>query len=224
MPAWLAACACVAALAWAGVASAASEGVVRCESADLSRVHCPMDTRNGVDLVRQISENACIRESDWGVDANGVWVARGCRAEFRARGEADLVARQMIRCESSGGRTRSCPVTLRGAPVRLLRQLSALPCRRDESWGTSRNEVWVSRGCKGEFEIGDRDAGFPPGPRLLTCESKDQIRRDCGTTVERGVTLVRQLSGMACEEGRTWGWDAERVWVDKGCRAQFSVE
>ena len=224
MARWMALCVAAAVMALAGRGAVAADGVVRCESSDLRRVHCPMDTRNDVELVRQLSGNACIRESDWGVDAAGVWVARGCRAEFRARDGAVTVSRQMIRCESSGGRTRSCPVALRGAPVRLLRQVSVLPCKRDESWGVGRNAVWVSRGCKGEFEVGDRDAGFPPGPRLLTCESKDQVRRECGTTIERGATLVRQLSGMACEEGRSWGWTPEKVWVDKGCRAQFSVE
>ncbi|MBO9716927.1 MAG: DUF3011 domain-containing protein [Pseudoxanthomonas sp.] len=211
----------------AGASAPAAEqtgDVVRCESEDVRRVHCPMDTAAGVDLVRQLSENACIRESDWGTDGQGVWVARGCRAEFRARTQATAVSRKMIRCESEGGRTHSCPVTLRGAPVRLLRQLSALPCRRDESWAVGRNEIRVSRGCKGEFEIGDRDGGFPPGPRLVTCESKDRIRRSCGTTIEHRATLLRQLSGMPCEEGSSWGWDAERVWVDKGCRGEFSVE
>jgi hypothetical protein len=198
--------------------------VVRCESRDLDRVHCPMDTAAGVDLVRQLSENTCIRESDWGVDEQGVWVARGCRAEFHARTEATTVSRKMVRCESVGGRARSCPVILRGAPVRLLRQLSALPCRRDESWSVGRNEIRVSRGCKGEFEIGDRDGGFPPGPRLVTCESKGRVRRSCGTTIDHGATLHRQLSGMPCEEGSSWGWDAERIWVDKGCRGEFSVE
>lgn len=217
------ACACAAWMAWAGMASAA-EGIVRCESDDLRRVHCPMDTGEGVDMVRQLSGNACIRESDWGVDGEGVWVARGCRAEFRARDTGKPVSRSMIRCESSGGRTHSCAVMLRGAPVRLLRQLSALPCKRDESWGVGRNEVWTSRGCKGEFEIGDRDKGFPPGRRLVTCESKDRIRRTCGTTIEHGAVLHRQLSGMDCEEGRSWGWGAEGIWVDKGCRAEFSVE
>ena len=202
----------------------AAGAVVRCESEGVQRVQCPIDTTGGVDLVRQLSEIPCIREAGGGGDGRGVWVARGCRAEFRARGAPAAVSRRMVRCESSGGRTTSCPVTLRGAPVRLLRQMSALPCRRDESWGVGRNEVWTSRGCKGEFEIGDRDTGFPPGARLLTCESKDRIRRSCGTTIERGAVLYRQLSGAACEEGRSWGWSADGIWVDKGCRAQFSVE
>ncbi|KAF1697815.1 DUF3011 domain-containing protein [Pseudoxanthomonas koreensis] len=211
-------------LAWPVDVAVASNGVVRCESDGMARVHCAMDTGDGVELVRQISEHACIRESDWGVDADGVWVARGCRAEFAARNEASAATRSTIRCESRNGRLNQCPVRLRGAPVRLLRELSAVPCRRDESWGIGRNEVWVSRGCKGEFEIGSRDGGFPPGPRLLTCESKQQQRRSCGTTITHGARLVRQLSGMPCTEGQTWGWDAGRVWVDNGCRAEFSVE
>ena len=75
-------------LAWPVDAPAQSlPEVVRCEADGMARVHCGMDTRQGVDLVRQISESACIRESDWGTDAGGVWVARGCRAEFVARRE-----------------------------------------------------------------------------------------------------------------------------------------
>jgi len=215
------------AAAWLGtapdVAAAGRDGVVRCESGDMRRMHCPMDTAGGVVLVRQLSESPCIRETGWGVDRHGVWVALGCRAEFRPAVAAASVQRQVVRCESSG-RQRSCAVSLRGAPVRLLRQLSAWPCRRGETWGVGRNEVWVSRGCKGEFEVGDRDGGFPPGARLLTCESRDRIRRYCGATIEREARLQRQLSGMPCEQGRNWGWDADGVWVDKGCRAEFRVE
>lgn len=213
--------------AWLPALAAAAASLpdqVVCQSQDARRVRCAMDTSRGVVLARQLSEKACIRESDWGVDAGGVWVARGCRAQFRAPPADTAAIRHVVRCESSGARVRSCAVMLRGAPVRLLRELSRAPCRRGESWDTGRNQIVVSRGCKAEFEIGDAEAGFPPGPRLLTCESRDRRRRSCGTTVEQGVTLVRQLSGAPCEQGQSWGWDAERVWVDRGCRAQFAVE
>src|SRR5690606_4667155 len=216
----------LAASAWPATAARAADlpEQVRCESQDARRVHCPIDTSRGVVLSRQLSQNACIREADWGVDSRGVWVARGCRAEFRAV-PADLSgARHVVRCESRRARVESCPVILRGAPVRLLRELALAPCRRGESWEVGRNEIRVSRGCKGEFEIGDPETGFPPGPRLLECASRDHRRRSCGTTVEREVVLVRQLSSAACVEGVSWGWDAERVWVDEGCRAEFAVE
>jgi len=37
------------------------------------------------------------------------------------------------------------------------------------------------------------------------------------------ATLLRQLSDTACKEGSTWGWDAQGVWVDGGCRGLFRV-
>ena len=207
--------------------------VVTCESRDMGWVHCDIDVSNGVDLIRQLSNNSCIRGSEWGTDRSGVWVTLGCRAEFRARGaETDAVpsaegrkrlVRRVVRCESNG-RPQSCPVRLDGAPVRLLRQLSVLPCREGQGWGYKRNEVWTTRGCQGDFEIGAVDgSGFVDAPRRLSCESKDRRRRFCGASITTGVNLLKQLSGRACEEGRSWGWDKRGIWVDDGCRAEFSV-
>ncbi|WP_406846338.1 DUF3011 domain-containing protein [Stenotrophomonas lacuserhaii] len=208
--------------------------VVRCQSRDLGWVHCDMDVEGGVELVRQLSDNACVRGSEWGTDRSGVWVTLGCRAEFRARGGASAAApgapgvpakvvRRVVRCESNG-RPQSCPVRLEGAPVRLLRQNSRMPCREGHSWGYRRNEIWTTRGCEGDFEIGAADgSGFVDAPRRLTCESKDRRRRFCGASITSGVNLLKQLSGRACEEGRNWGWDKRGIWVDDGCRAEFSV-
>lgn len=215
-------------------ASAAETGyagqVVRCESRDMEWVHCDMPVVNGVDLIRQLSDNSCVRGTEWGTDRSGVWVTLGCRAEFRSRvaagaaqaGQARNV-RRVLRCESNG-RPQNCPVVLQGAPVRLLRQLSSMPCREGHSWGVRRNEVWVTRGCQGDFEIGATDgSGFLDVPRTLVCESKSRQRRFCGATIGKSVRLSRQLSGSPCEEGRGWGWDARGVWVDNGCRAEFQV-
>lgn len=207
--------------------------LLRCESTDGGRVHCAMDSASGVQMVRQLSSHSCIRGSDWDVDRNGVWVVDGCRAEFRAMrpdddgGGEDAAPRQVrmvIRCESRGGR-ESCPVMLGDASVRLLRQTSSWPCREGSTWGVRRNEVWVSRGCAGEFEIGAQDgSGFVQAPHLITCESRHHRRQQCGVSIERGARLHRQLSGTPCDEGRSWGWDAGGVWVDGGCRAEFQVE
>ncbi len=198
--------------------------VVRCESRDGGMTRCPMETSYGVELARQLSDSVCIRNSQWGLYGEGVWVTQGCRGEFVARVPASTGgARRVVRCESDG-RPQSCAVNLRGAPVRLLRQVSALPCREARSWGVRRNEIWVSRGCGGEFEIGAGDgSGFVDAPRTLVCESKSRQRRMCGATVEHSAVMTRQLSGSPCEEGRSWGWNPHGVWVDKGCRGEFSV-
>ena len=37
-------------------------------------------------MTRQISGSPCIQGQTWGFDDRGVWVDRGCRAEFQAGG------------------------------------------------------------------------------------------------------------------------------------------
>ena len=200
--------------------------VVRCQADGEAPVRCAMDVARGVQLVRQLSTSSCIRETSWGVEEQGIWVSRGCAGEFAAQTPATThkLVRRVVRCESDG-RMVSCPVVLRGAPVRLLRQQSVLPCREGRTWGMGRNEIWVSRGCHGQFEVGAEDgSGFVDVPRQVTCESKSEQRRECGVTVMRKVTLVKQLSTAACEEGRSWGWDHAGIWVDDGCRAEFSAD
>ncbi|MCS6885221.1 MAG: DUF3011 domain-containing protein [Acidobacteriota bacterium] len=51
--------------------------------------------------------------------------------------------------------------------VRLLRQFSKAPCRKDYSWGYDSRGVWVDKGCRGEFLVGRdtraRDAAIAAG-------------------------------------------------------------
>ena len=58
--------------------------VFRCESSDGRYVECAANTRAGVQLVRQLSRASCIEGRSWGYGRNGIWVAQGCRAEFRS--------------------------------------------------------------------------------------------------------------------------------------------
>lgn len=136
--------------------------IVRCESDSGRSNLCVMDTRGGVDLVRQLSRSACIRERSWGWSEQGVWVSGGCRAEFRTRGGGRVGGPaagglQSLRCESVDGRKRHCPVDTRGG-VRLVRQLSRTACIEGDSWGHDRRGVWVQGGCRADFEVGGRVA------------------------------------------------------------------
>ncbi len=127
---------------------------VRCESNDGRNRTCPMDTRGGVRLIRQISRTACIEGRTWGINRVGVWVTDGCRADFRAGGNNYGnnygIGGRVFRCESHDGRTRECAANTR-AGVQLVRQLSDAACVQGRSWGYSRNGIWVSNGCRAEF-------------------------------------------------------------------------
>jgi len=60
----------------------AARGTIRCESRNNNRNFCRVDTENSVSLRRQLSNAPCQRNRSWGFDRTGIWVDRGCRADF----------------------------------------------------------------------------------------------------------------------------------------------
>ena len=126
--------------------------LVRCESHDRHTNYCKVDSRGGVRLTRQLSDRRCVRGSTWGVNERGIWVTDGCRAEFEVG--YDYRYGRLFRCESEDSKTRYCNADTRYG-VRLVRQLSKNACIEGRSWGVTRNGVWVSQGCRGEFSNGD---------------------------------------------------------------------
>lgn len=136
---------------------------VRCESRGGRYEYCRTHLTGRVRLARQLSDAPCRQYETWGADRDGggIWVDRGCRGIFSVEpwffsggGSSGEV---MVKCESQSGRYRYCPTNTRGR-VRLIRQLSAAPCRQDETWGADRGGagIWVDRGCRGEFRVEQR--------------------------------------------------------------------
>ncbi len=56
----------------------------------------------------------------------------------------------------------------------------------------------------------------------LVCASKNGRATRCRTDfrIER-AEIDKRYSGSPCEYGRSWGYDGNEVWVDRGCRARF---
>src|SRR5258708_26598561 len=71
--------------------------VITCSSDDGRRNYCNVDTRRGVRLNRQISGSPCVDNQTWGVDNRGLWVDRGCRAEFLVNGGGPTPRRERQR-------------------------------------------------------------------------------------------------------------------------------
>ena len=109
---------------------------IYCASDDGRRTICPTDTRGGVQLARKRSDASCDFGRDWGYDRRGIWVDRGCRADFRIGGGGNGGGGgwppgggglQMITCASEDMRRNSCRVNTSGG-VRLVRQRSDADC------------------------------------------------------------------------------------------------
>ncbi|RDS86050.1 DUF3011 domain-containing protein [Dyella psychrodurans] len=145
----------------AGVPPVHAQGArptVYCASNDNRFARCQVPWRDA-QLMQQMSQTRCVRDQTWGFDRGSIWVDRGCRGQFAdARGgwgdhpRGPQVLR--IRCESSGGNYRFCPVGLRRDDVvRIDRQLSSARCRQDDGWGWRPDGIWVNRGCRADFIV-----------------------------------------------------------------------
>jgi hypothetical protein len=144
-------------------------------------------------------------------------------------------AQSTIACNSDDMRRHSCAVDTRGG-VQLVRQNSQSPCTEGRSWGTDSQGIWVDDGCRADFAVGerrdyqdqnrnDRNPQYPGnGPaQAFACNSNDMRRHSCAVDTRGGVQLLKQNSEAPCTEGRSWGTDNDGIWVDHGCRADFSV-
>ncbi len=61
------------------------------------------------------------------------------------------------------------------------------------------------------------------GRQSVYCASDDGRRHTCPVNTGGVVRLVTRKSGSACVQGRTWGFNRNSIWVDRGCRADFEV-
>jgi Protein of unknown function (DUF3011) len=205
-------------------APAFAQNRITCSSNNGYRNYCNADTSGGVRLTLQLGGPPCNQGSTWGYDKRGIWVDRGCRAEFellRYNG-GNGNGKNRITCSSNDGRRNFCNVDTRGG-VLLTRQLSSAPCNQNSTWGYDRNGIWVDRGCRAEFATGNTGGGGN-NRKTITCNSNDGKRHWCSADTQRyGARLVRQISNQPCRQGDTWGMEPGSVWVDRGCRAEFEV-
>ena len=134
-----------------------------------------------------------------------------------------------ITCESKEARRNECAIPL-NYQARLVRTVSTSPCIENRSWGTTERVIWVTAGCRGEFELSARpttpvDPGFGVGgTRRITCGSPVGNQVQCKTLgYATNVRLVRDLSGNRCRQNSNWGHTDSFIWTNKGCRAEFEV-
>jgi hypothetical protein len=161
-----------------------AQQTITCESNDGGRRHCGPPNPGQVQLQRQISGSECIQDRTWGVDDRGLWVDRGCRADFLIGGNNNYNnggynggyngdngggpggPGATIKCESNDGNRKYCGQVDPRSQVTIQEQISGSPCEQGRSWGVDNRGLWVDRGCRAIFATGGgygRDE-YGPGP------------------------------------------------------------
>jgi hypothetical protein len=171
--------------------------MIVCSSDNGQQAHCDADTRGGVRLVRQISGSPCQQGSTWGYDSRGVWVDRGCRAEFDILGGNVSTNSSTIVCSSDNGQQAHCDADTRGG-VRLVRQLSGSSCQQGSTWGYDSRGIWVDRGCRAEFDVSR--GGSYEQTRIIEAGSSISVRTNEAIDVKRSDGRV--FSGAVDQDVR----------------------
>jgi hypothetical protein len=126
---------------------------ITCSSNNGKRNWCAIGNSRDVQLVRQISGSPCVRGDTWGVDQRGLWVDRGCRAEFVFGRPAPPPPRStIVTCSSNNGKRNWCAIG-NSRDVQLVRQISGSACIRGNTWGLDQRGLWVDRGCRADFRV-----------------------------------------------------------------------
>ena len=200
---------------------------ITCQSVGGIQRQCPIPRGATVRMVRQISPTGCKENESWGVGSTFIWVNRDCAAAFevapRATSAAPSGATTRIVCQSTGNERQRCRVA--GAEsARLIAQYSSSPCTEGKTFGTGYDHLWVSNGCRGEFEVTVAGVSGGRGPvQRVTCESEEGKRKECGIPAGSLVRIAKQLSNTTCIQGTNWGTTRDAIWVWNGCRAEFEV-
>jgi DUF3011 family protein len=213
---------------------------ITCSSDNGKRNYCAVNTSGGVQMVRQRSGSPCQQGSTWGYDRRGIWVDRGCRADFVVNtgfrpGPPGFGggpgSGQSITCSSDNGRRNYCGANT-GGGVSMVRQRSDARCTQGYSWGYDRRGIWVDHGCRADFVVNSNGSNRPGRPgfgngggpgQSITCSSDNGKRNFCAVNSRGSVSMVRQRSDARCTQGYSWGYDRRGIWVDHGCRADFVV-
>jgi hypothetical protein len=176
-------------------------------------------------------------------DAGGICTvaANGRIVGFTTRDDDDMDngigtgtgATTRVTCESKSTERQECRIP-RGARVRLARQISQNPCRRNDTFGVGDGYLWVDKGCRAEFEV--VEAGFerpgqpqvPPGgvggtPATLICQSVGNTQRQCPIPQGATARLVRQITTVPCRLNVNYGSGNGFLWVNQGCGGEFEV-
>ena len=166
---------CVGLRAQSGI-TAQNGRQVTCASDDGKRHLCQVPTEYGVRMVNQRSGSPCTQGQTWGFNHKGIWVDRGCRADFwlgggyhggghhgggeypnggggYPGGGGGYPNGQKITCSSNDGKRNYCNANTSGG-VRMVNQRSGSPCIQGQTWGFNKNGIWVDRGCRADFQLG----------------------------------------------------------------------
>lgn len=208
--------------------------IINCQARGSGVHYCRANQLKSVELIRVFNQsgqnNPCL--NNWGYSDQGLWVRRGCQAEFRVSywqdygggGRPDSHGSGDVLCESNYGQTSTCQANTSGG-VSLLHTTSRQSCRGQ--WGYNSNSIWVKNGCGAWFRLNNNGGYNPNGGSEVSihkCKSRNYEIKYCDVGQFDHVEMKREISHGKYPCRGNWGVDRNRrIWVDNNCYGEFRV-
>jgi Protein of unknown function (DUF3011)/Ricin-type beta-trefoil lectin domain-like len=146
---------------------------------------------------------------------------------FNSDAQTEFIWNRGVRVRGTGAFSRNNDQRYNNGQSRNF-SYEAIVNNRNRSRNSNGNVSGVRYDWRGDWSGNGRDndrygdGGYRA--QSIYCASDDGRRHICPINTSSGVVrLVNQKSGSACVEGRTWGFNRNSIWVDRGCRADFEV-
>lgn len=214
---------------------------VRCESYGMRRNSCRVGNLGNaqVTLIHQLSHYNC--QGNWGHNQSEIWVARGCKADFRisrynpgyGNGYDHGDDINTLECLSNGSYVEYCQVP-ELAHVELLEVLNRRGNACRGNWGYDPRGIWVRNGCKARFgfqeydfedyDEGHYDNGYQSSYFDVKCKSRSKQMKICKAKNFNRVELKREISKGKYPCKGNWGVNRfGELFVKNNCYAEFRV-
>src|SRR5207253_1173025 len=173
----------------------------------------------------------------WGYDNNGIWVSRGCSADFqlgsnnsgrwgrrRDRGQygSGYSSTQTVRCESNSNNNYNnrqyCAADARGG-AHISRELSNNVCRQGSTWGYDDGGVWVSNGCRADFEVDGTQRSYTGRTATIPAGTQVSIRADEAIDSKTAYSGQRYAADVSADVTDASG----NVIIPRGSQAELII-
>jgi len=204
------------------------QSVFTCSSDDMGYHTCRVGPNDGIRMVRQRSDSACIAGQTYGMARDGVWVDRGCRADFEVfqntgpnngyySREGTWNGRRDHDRDNDGDnhyhhhrdRDRDYNGAYNNSPYDNNGYYN----------GPYSNQGYVNSGqiqYLGRYHSGKSTCSSQPGQGQTFCQSGGPFR---------DAELLKENGANPCVRGRNWNVDPQNgLWIADGCSGEFKIE
>ncbi|XP_035827684.1 lectin ADEL-like [Aplysia californica] len=181
-------------------------------------------------VVDRQSATECTLGESFGYQKATLWVNHGCRAAFKVcylpvrSTKCKVLRMESLNYEYAEQKVKKAALFIN---MTVEDQQSEASCDLDKSFGfdNQKSIVWVNYGCRAEFNV-----CYMKGISSTTTVNVSSWNYQHATKMLSSASCIysmqvaKQQSTAACTFGTSFGFVGNTMWVNDGCRADFSVD